>query len=227
MIPSTQSFLALPKPRTKSRFNLLLLEHGECYFLDFAVYHYAKPNSNGGCDDEPPLDVESLPWSERVRLRQPGRLKLCSRSLVFEPADVRLPILRLSFRQMSNKSRVERYERGGAPPGGAFFSVRCASVVEMKANAKIGPWHTRNLTSGSGGGDAVPMFVFELLHTGLAEFLSSAEALRSSATANAARNSGGADVDEVPRLVPHLGGTLGARAARPRYVVFSMAPRDL
>ena len=60
---ATQSFLQLPTARTRSRFNLLLLEHGEYYFQDFAVHHYPTPSEYA----QRAAAAEALPWSERER----------------------------------------------------------------------------------------------------------------------------------------------------------------
>lgn len=61
------------------RFTLLLLEEGEDYVDDW-VAEAKWPASVSG-------NWQSLP-------KLPGRLRLCSKSIVFEPDDVRIPIVR-------------------------------------------------------------------------------------------------------------------------------------
>ena len=60
------------------RFSLLLLEPGEIYFEDFKVVHHVRP------EDKVPA----------VHNEVPGRLKVCSKSLVFVPANTALPMLK-------------------------------------------------------------------------------------------------------------------------------------
>ena len=64
LMASTQSLLQLPTAKTRSRFNLLLLEPGEYYFQDFAVHHYPTPSEFA----DRAAAAEALPWGERTRL---------------------------------------------------------------------------------------------------------------------------------------------------------------
>ena len=57
------------------RFSLLLLEPGEIYFQDFSVTF--KSDADG--------------------VEQRGRLRLCSKSITFEPIDIKHPIIRINF----------------------------------------------------------------------------------------------------------------------------------
>ncbi|KAG6463345.1 hypothetical protein O3G_MSEX013819, partial [Manduca sexta] len=63
----------------KSRFSMLLLEPGEVYFEDFSC---------------------SMHYNECLEVGNPthGRLKLCSKSIVFEPKDMRPPLIKLQFK---------------------------------------------------------------------------------------------------------------------------------
>ena len=65
--------------KAPKRFNLLLLEEGEEYVDDWvaAVVWPAAVSGN---------------WQGLPKL--PGRLRLCSKSLFFEPDDVRIPVAR-------------------------------------------------------------------------------------------------------------------------------------
>ncbi|XP_061707525.1 protein FAN-like [Cydia pomonella] len=63
----------------KSRFSMLLLEPGEIYFEDYSCIFNDFESLHGG------------------NSRQ-GRLKLCSKSLVFEPRDWTYPLIKLHFR---------------------------------------------------------------------------------------------------------------------------------
>ncbi|KAM3964850.1 protein FAN [Aphomia sociella] len=72
----------------KSRFSLLLLEPGEIYFEDFSCTMNDK---------------------ESVKVGNPrqGRLKLCSKSLVFEPRDWAYPLVKLQFKDCDTLSVVK------------------------------------------------------------------------------------------------------------------------
>jgi hypothetical protein len=78
------------------RFNLLLLEYGEYFFEDISVYLFPVPNENKG-----------KAFHQCDALKVQGRLKLCSRSIIFEPIDQRKPIVKYQFR--SFRSAVEEY----------------------------------------------------------------------------------------------------------------------
>lgn len=66
---------------------MLLLEPGEIYFEDFSC----SVNDNDYPNDEKPCQ---------------GRLKLCSKSLVFEPRDWSYPIIKMHFKDCTNISTV-------------------------------------------------------------------------------------------------------------------------
>lgn len=70
------------------RFSLLLLEPGEVYFEDFSCSFNDKDNLIEG------------------KARQ-GRLKLCSKSLVFEPRDWSLPLVKLYFKDCTSISIIK------------------------------------------------------------------------------------------------------------------------
>lgn len=92
----------------------------------------------------------------RSRPRQQGRLKLCSRGLLFEPADRLLPLVKYPFRHMetqmepvgmghgSSGSEGDPGRRGGAVggtgkgSGGDAFRFRCKEVVESRRNDEVG-----------------------------------------------------------------------------------------
>ncbi len=110
----------------RSRFNLLLLEAGEYFFEDLSATLYNSIQ---------------------------GRLKICSRSVLFEPNDAKKPIIKYSYKHM-----VSRIKELG---GNIAFEISCS--FEMKANNKIGSYKqvgsvrniggdTANISSGNIGG---------------------------------------------------------------------------
>ncbi|XP_047515344.1 protein FAN-like isoform X1 [Pieris napi] len=66
----------------KSRFSMLLLEPGEIYFEDYSCSMY----------NEEVLKNKNIPVIQ-------GRLKLCSKSLVFEPRDLSSPLIKIHFKE--------------------------------------------------------------------------------------------------------------------------------
>lgn len=65
----------------KERFSLLLLEPSEIYFEDYSVFCYPANFSE----------------EEAIKRKQKGRLKICSKSLVFDPKDINKPILKFQL----------------------------------------------------------------------------------------------------------------------------------
>ena len=103
------SVLAVPtRRRGTSRFSLYLLEHGELFLYDF-----------GGT-----LEDDGAPAR--------GRLRCCSRSLVFEPADARAPLLKFPLKSLE---RLE-VEKGAV-------ALSCATYYELLANGVPAPFVKR------------------------------------------------------------------------------------
>lgn len=71
--------MAFIEPQNAERFSLLLLEPGEIYFKDYSVYLYP----------------DNVTEAEALRRRQKGRLKVCSKSILFVPEDINHPILKV------------------------------------------------------------------------------------------------------------------------------------
>ncbi|XP_044751109.1 protein FAN-like [Coccinella septempunctata] len=66
----------------KERFSLLQLDPGEIYFEDFSVIFIPAGTSKGTYDSK----------------KQDGRLKMCSKSLVFDPKDITKPLLKIPLK---------------------------------------------------------------------------------------------------------------------------------
>lgn len=121
-----QFFWEKPTKKSRTRFNLLLLEYGEIFLEDISVYHFPHVPSNW--NDQHHVDkCESL--------KQQGRLKICSKSLIFEPAEKRLPILRFPF-----KSIVGNLSEPNPRLRHDVFTFTFKNYIEMKANDRIGPY---------------------------------------------------------------------------------------
>lgn len=163
------SVLSLESKKRKSRFSLLQLEHGELFLYDYGVTLI-----NGSAS------------------AQAGRLKCCSRSLVFEPSEARLPLLKLCLRLLDDvpvsvKRQPDR------------ILVACESVLEMESGG-VAPWSSRSTTR-SGGRSKY--FEFAPLHTPVSELQRTTEALRRAALA-AKRDGASAEAAALSPLVAPL-----------------------
>lgn len=69
----------------KERFSLLLLEPHEIYFEDFSV---------------------ELQTSDEENKSISGRLKICSKSLLFEPRSIKCPLIKIQFVHCSEISQM-------------------------------------------------------------------------------------------------------------------------
>lgn len=99
------------RPAASIRFSLLLLEEGEEYILD-AVGSCLHGMSSFG-----------------------GKLRLASKSLFFDPDDIRLPIARLPF------SSIQSIEAAGSGSSSSFV-VTSTSSISMKPHNKDLPYET-------------------------------------------------------------------------------------
>ncbi|XP_071957305.1 protein FAN-like [Antedon mediterranea] len=107
----------------KERFSLLLLEPGEIYLEDYSVYYYRN----------------DLPENEAIQRKVRGRLKVCSKSIVFTPQDARFPIVKFILR---NCERITRWSGNLLSKlGNNVVSIEAKQTVEMKQDDVIGPYH--------------------------------------------------------------------------------------
>ncbi|XP_014249763.1 protein FAN-like isoform X1 [Cimex lectularius] len=79
----------------KHRFSLLLLEPGEIYFEDYSVHFQST-------DGKTPSEI--------------GRLKVCSKSLVFDPQNHHKPIVKLLLKECTEISRYETNDSVSTSP---------------------------------------------------------------------------------------------------------------
>ncbi|KAK3925480.1 Protein FAN [Frankliniella fusca] len=107
----------------KHRFSLLLLEPGEIYFEDFSVVLLPSNSIN----------------------RQDGRLKLCSKSIVFDPKELSRPIIKIpikdctSIEKLPNKLNEKEEGKGG-------ISIETNLYVTMLEGNIVAPYtfhHTK------------------------------------------------------------------------------------
>lgn len=150
------------KGGNKNRFNLLLLEYGEHFYEDVSVYCLPLPSSTRTIQQCDSLKVQ-------------GRLKVCSRSLIFEPNDITKPIVRYCFKNFTEIPKSYSlpaldlkhcmFETSG------FISYACSSIIEMKVNNKIAPYKQVDEVVDNG------RVLFSLLHSDAMSLISKVDAV--------------------------------------------------
>eukprot|EP00485_Elphidium_margaritaceum_P008664 CAMPEP_0202708072 /NCGR_PEP_ID=MMETSP1385-20130828/20329_1 /ASSEMBLY_ACC=CAM_ASM_000861 /TAXON_ID=933848 /ORGANISM="Elphidium margaritaceum" /LENGTH=495 /DNA_ID=CAMNT_0049366957 /DNA_START=32 /DNA_END=1515 /DNA_ORIENTATION=+ len=106
----------------KNRFNLLCLEEGEIFFEDYACTLQSESTSTDSSS--------SSLLSARKPL--PGRLKVCSHNLIFEPNSMAHPIIRFPYKSMLSLVMDQSKQHLIA------ITEQC---VQMKKFGVLGPYH--------------------------------------------------------------------------------------
>ena len=150
--------------KIRARFNLLLLEYGEYFFEDKGVYFVPVPNDDSD---------KSLELSDAIKIQ--GRLKLCSRSLVFEPSDSKKPIVKFPFKSMSKISSFSKLNRKKFVTLidiTGYFTFDCSNYYEIKPDNTIGPYKLIDFDNKKSN------IVISLIHSDIDNFLQKVNELR-------------------------------------------------
>ncbi|PFX23712.1 protein FAN-like isoform X2 [Stylophora pistillata] len=110
-----------------TRFSLLLLEPGEIYFEDFSVFHYPS----------------QLSEEEAIKRKQRGRLKICSKSILFDPIDTSYPILKFPLRECIAITHWSGSLMSRIDTKGDVLAIESKQVIEMKEGNTIAPYTFR------------------------------------------------------------------------------------
>lgn len=105
------------------RFSLLLLEPNEIYFEDFLV----------NLITESPSDDIIVPDEQRYI----GRLKMCSKSIVFDPKDFDLPLIKITYK---NCSRIFIWPGKINGKESNVLAVSCNQYTEMLSKNIVAPY---------------------------------------------------------------------------------------
>ncbi|XP_068670039.1 protein FAN-like isoform X4 [Montipora foliosa] len=111
----------------KERFSLLLLEPGEIYFEDFSVFYYPS-----GLSEE-----------EAIKRKQRGRLKICSKSILFDPIDTVYPILKFPVRECISVAHWAGSLMSRIDAKGDVLAIESKQIIEMKEGNSIAPYRFR------------------------------------------------------------------------------------
>ncbi|XP_033626549.1 protein FAN-like [Asterias rubens] len=117
-------------PLQKERFSLLLLEPGEIYFEDFSVFFYPSVESD----------------EEAIRRKVRGRLKICSKCIVFDPQEISHPVVKFPLREciLIEKWTGPLLSRLGGRRD--MIAIQSKQTIEMKANNIIGSYEFKKKT---------------------------------------------------------------------------------
>jgi factor associated with neutral sphingomyelinase activation len=106
----------------RGRFDLLLLEDGEYFLEDFSTFMCVVPQVSVG-------NLRSLSVGKLK-----GRLKLCTKSILFEPDNVAEPVTRYRLKDMTECP--VQYFRGsdtsGVDLGDDLFVISCSTAMKMR-----------------------------------------------------------------------------------------------
>jgi factor associated with neutral sphingomyelinase activation len=142
----------------RNRFNLLLLDYGEYFFEDLSAFLIPVPAD--GSD-------HSMEVSDALKVQ--GRLKICSRSIIFEPSDTKKPLTKYPFKNFT--SSILPF-RASFPQKvvtlvdiSGYFTFEVNTVFEMKPDFKVGPYKQIEYL------DKPCRVIFSLVHSDLDAFL--------------------------------------------------------
>jgi factor associated with neutral sphingomyelinase activation len=132
-LPRKVAFFWEQKTSLQSRFNLLQLDGGELLIGDVSVVNHSH-----GDDGRANYSA--------------GQLKLCTKSVVFEPTDITKPLVKIPFASLAEskftKIEAKPDEKSHFPPsatdesspGYHFLCIHCDYTLEMKAENRIAPY---------------------------------------------------------------------------------------
>ncbi|XP_065676100.1 protein FAN isoform X3 [Hydra vulgaris] len=113
----------LIKGKVQERFNLLLLEPAEIYFEDFSAYYYSSKFTE----------------DEANQKKQKGRIKICSKSVLFDPLDSSFPLLKFLYKdcikiQKSTGQQFWRIEQKD------FLQIESNVCIQLKESNILAPY---------------------------------------------------------------------------------------
>lgn len=107
-------------------FSLLLLEPNEIYFEDFLSNLIADNSSKPNDDIRVPEENQCI-----------GHLKMCSKSLVFDPKDFDLPLIKIAYK---NCSRIFIWPGKINGKESNVLAITCDQYTEMLAKNIVAPY---------------------------------------------------------------------------------------
>jgi factor associated with neutral sphingomyelinase activation len=167
--------------RHRARFNLLLLDHNEYLLEDLSAYCFPAPSD---------ATISSASTAIKDALKIQGRLKLCSKSLVFEPTDVHYPVMKFPYKQMSSDVTLLSPKTSSASQQlseelRGLFTFTSSAYFELKEGNKVGPYKMvegsvsmHNNYQANSSSSSTFRLVFALVHADVDQFMVKIEQLR-------------------------------------------------
>ena len=202
---SSSSPASLSSATASSRFSLLLLEPNEIYFEDYLVYYSPNelaPFLSKSSPTTTTTTASATTASASIGNRlQKGNLKICSRSVVFEPIDTSYPLVKFAYKSMERIVRFDTDDDNGddewrrrdmlssLAQRGALkrvdsarlldeevvraktFGLRVKQVTRCKANNRIAPYELLKSSPGPGPGPSTGMHYFQFIFASVADSL--------------------------------------------------------
>lgn len=119
------------KPVAIFRFSLLLLEPNEIYFEDFSV--------NLICNEDAINDASQ--WRNVDDQPINGHLKMCSKSIVFDPKNVALPIIKIAYK---NCDKISIWPGKWDKNETNVLAISCSQYAEMLPKNVVAPYSFRS-----------------------------------------------------------------------------------
>lgn len=120
----------MSEPVTLFRFSLLLLEPNEIYFEDFSVNLIFGEDANN--DDGQWQSTDDQPIN--------GHLKMCSKSIVFDPKNVALPIIKIAYK---NCDKISIWPGKWDTNETNVLAISCSQYTEMLPKNVVAPYSFR------------------------------------------------------------------------------------
>ncbi|XP_075213392.1 protein FAN-like [Lycorma delicatula] len=116
----------------KERFSLLLLEPGEIYFEELSVF----------LCEETSIKNKNI----ETEKNQLGRLKICSKSLVFDPKDLSKPLIKIPFKECAEIRKIDdRHLRWLLSSEKNVITISCNQYIEMLEGNILAPYVFKNV----------------------------------------------------------------------------------
>ncbi|XP_049854679.1 protein FAN-like [Schistocerca gregaria] len=112
----------------KERFSLLLLEPGEIYFEDFSAYMFHSDASE--------VEIETR--------KDIGRLKMCSKSIVFEPKDIMKPLIKVPLKECTKIDEWNNNVFSKISAQNNVIVIECNQYIEMLERNILAPYTFKN-----------------------------------------------------------------------------------
>lgn len=160
-----------------NRFSLLILEPNEIYFEDFAVTFLPSIQSPVR-KSTPTTACSSSAGPAGTTDSDIGRLKICSKSIVYVPRSVARPILKIPLRDCAD---IYHWPQGlfeHNSTGAEVLAVRCKQIVSLLAGNRLAPYEFSS-------GNAERLLRFRLQYARVEQHLQMLGQLRRAATLHA------------------------------------------